>query len=74
MKLLYRKWKRSFFGKLGGLIVFVFVLCAILGPSISPHDPDAMSLTKTSCTASLGERRGKLEAPPRDRHDGGGMC
>ncbi len=46
MRVLYKKWKKSFFGKLGSLIVLVFVLCAIFGPSISPHNPEAMSLTK----------------------------
>jgi peptide/nickel transport system permease protein len=44
MRLLYKKWKKSFFGKLGTLIVFVFLFCAIWGPAISPRNPEAMSL------------------------------
>lgn len=46
MRLLYKKLKKSFFGKLGLLIIFIFTLLAILGPSVSPHNPDAMNLTK----------------------------
>jgi peptide/nickel transport system permease protein len=46
MRLLYKKLKKSFFGKLGLVIVLVFVLLAILGPSVSPHNPNAMNLTK----------------------------
>ena len=46
MLLIYRKWKKSVFGKLGAMIIFVFVFCAIFGPSISPHNPETMSLGK----------------------------
>jgi len=46
MLRLYKKLRKSFFGKLGLAIVFVFVLLALLGPSVSPHDPNAMNLTK----------------------------
>ncbi len=44
MWLLYKKLKRSFYGALGFFIVFTFVLIAIIGPHISPHDPETMSL------------------------------
>ena len=44
MWLLYKKLKRSFYGTLGFFIVFAFVLMAIIGPHISLHDPEAMSL------------------------------
>ena len=44
MWLLFRKLKSSIYGMLGFFIVFAFVLMAIIGPHISPHDPETMSL------------------------------
>jgi peptide/nickel transport system permease protein len=46
MKLLYKKLKKSFFGKLGLAIVLIFILLAVWGPYLAPHDPNAMNLTK----------------------------
>ena len=45
MWLLYKKLKSSSNGMLGFFIVFTFVLMAIIGPHISPHDPEAMTLS-----------------------------
>jgi peptide/nickel transport system permease protein len=45
MWLLFRKLKSSIYGVLGFFIVFAFVLMAIIGPHISPHDPETMSLS-----------------------------
>ena len=45
MWLLYKKLKSSSQGVLGFFIVFAFVLMAIIGPYISPHDPEIMSLS-----------------------------
>lgn len=46
MKLLYKKLKKSFLGKLGLAIVLIFILLAIWGPYLAPHNPNAMNLTK----------------------------
>lgn len=45
MWFLYKKLKSSSNGMLGFFIVFAFVLVAIIGPHISPHDPEAMTLS-----------------------------
>jgi peptide/nickel transport system permease protein len=45
MWLLFRKLKSSIYGMLGFFIVFAFVLMAIIGSHISPHDPETMSLS-----------------------------
>ena len=44
MSSLYKKLKGSTFGLMGFIIVFCIILLAILGPTISPKDPEALSL------------------------------
>jgi peptide/nickel transport system permease protein len=46
MGFLYKKLRKSFFGKLGLAIVFFFVFLAVFGPFVAPHNPDAMNLAK----------------------------
>lgn len=44
MSSLYKKLKGSTFGLMGFIIVFCIILLAILGPTMSPKDPEALSL------------------------------
>lgn len=44
MSSLYKKLKGSTFGLMGFIIVFCIILLAILGPAMSPKDPEALSL------------------------------
>jgi peptide/nickel transport system permease protein len=46
MGFLYKKLRKSFFGKLGLAIVFFFVFLAVFGPFVALHNPDAMNLAK----------------------------
>jgi peptide/nickel transport system permease protein len=42
----YKKLRSNFFGQLGGFIVLCFVLLAVFGPLLAPHDPEALNLGK----------------------------